>query len=166
MKVLDIMHDSIADGIGLRVVIFFAGCNHRCKGCHNAQSWNMEYGKDYSIDEIIKNIQTNKLISGVTLSGGDPMLQPKEVKELTKMLVGLGYDIWCYTGYTFDEIMNGSNKDRIELLKQCDVLVDGRFIESKKDLTLAFRGSSNQRIIDVQESLKQNKIVLYEELMK
>lgn len=162
MRILDIIHDSIVDGIGLRTVIFFSGCHHRCKGCHNPESWNIEYGNNYIIKEVVDEIQTNKIKQGITLSGGDPFYQADEVLELVKELKIYDYNIWAYTGYTFEEIINNDNKERSELLKYIDVLVDGRFVEELKDLTLKFKGSSNQRIIDVQKSLKENKVVLYE----
>lgn len=160
MKILNIMHDSIVDGIGLRAVIFFAGCPHKCKGCHNSQSWNIDYGSDYTISQIIDNIKSNTMTKGVTLSGGDPMFQASEVKVLACRLKKMGYNLWIYSGYTYEEILDSQSRDMIELLKCCDVLVDGRFEEDKKDLTLAMRGSSNQLIIDLNESFKQDEKVL------
>ena len=159
MKILDILHDSIVDGEGLRVVIFFAGCSHKCKGCHNPQSWNIDYGLDYTIDEAISSVISNKITKNVTFSGGDPLFQIKDATLLIKELKKLGYNIWVYTGFTYEEIM--LNKNMTELLHLTDVLVDGRYEDDKKDLTLRFRGSSNQRIIDVKKSLKESKIVLY-----
>lgn len=159
MRILDIMHDSIVDGVGLRAVIFFAGCPHRCKGCHNPQSWNIGYGKEYTIDDVVEEIKSNKAIQGITFSGGDPFFQAKEILELAKEIKQNEYNLWAYTGFTFEEIIKDNVK--LELLKQIDVLVDGRFVEELKDLTLRFRGSSNQRIIDVQKSIQENKIILY-----
>ncbi len=159
MKILDIIHDSIVDGKGLRAVIFFAGCPHRCKGCHNPESWNIGYGNAFTITEVMVEIKSNKAIQGVTLSGGDPFFQAKEILELAKEIKQNEYNLWAYTGFTFEEIIKDNVK--LELLKQIDVLVDGRFVEELKDLTLRFRGSSNQRIIDVQKSIQENKIILY-----
>lgn len=158
IKVLNIIQDSIVDGVGLRATIFFAGCPHRCKGCHNPESWNTEYGVDYSVEEIMSEIRTNKITKGVTLSGGDPFFQAKEIAPLAKQIKKEGYNLWAYTGYLFEDILNDVNQ--MELLSFIDVLVDGKFEIENKDLTLAFRGSSNQRIINVQQSLEENSVIL------
>lgn len=147
MKVMNIIHDSIVDGTGLRTVVFFAGCPHFCKGCHNPESWNIKNGKEMTIEEIAKEVCKNP-ISNVTFSGGDPFYQASEVKGLAKKLKALGKNIWAYTGYTYEELLESSD-DKTELLNQCDVLVDGRFVLEQRDLTLKFRGSRNQKIIDV-----------------
>ena len=154
MKILNILHDSIVDGTGLRTVIFFSGCPHRCKGCHNPQSWNIDYGYDYTSKEVIDEITSNKATQGITLSGGDPFYQAKEIVGLVKELRDFGYDIWAYTGWLYEYIVQ--DKDMFELLKFIDVL-----IEEQKDLLLRFKGSKNQRIIDVQKSLQENKVILY-----
>ncbi|MBY7114730.1 anaerobic ribonucleoside-triphosphate reductase activating protein [Bacillus sp. 17RED48] len=146
MKVMNIIHDSVVDGEGLRTVVFFAGCPHHCLGCHNPKSWNLHNGTEMSVKEIIKEISTNPL-TDVTFSGGDPFFQAIEVKEVAKAVKSLNKNLWIYTGYTLEEIQNSQNKDMIELLHYGDVLVDGRFEIEKRDLTLPFRGSSNQRII-------------------
>ncbi|MBJ7966304.1 MULTISPECIES: anaerobic ribonucleoside-triphosphate reductase activating protein [Bacillus cereus group] len=146
MKVMNIIHDSVVDGEGLRTVVFFAGCPHHCLGCHNPKSWNLYNGTEMSVKEIIKEISTNPL-TDVTFSGGDPFFQSIEVKEVAKAVKSLNKNLWIYTGYTLEEIQNSQNKDMIELLHYGDVLVDGRFEIEKRDLTLPFRGSSNQRII-------------------
>lgn len=158
-KVLNIIQDSIVDGVGMRATIFFAGCPHKCKGCHNPESWNIEYGDDYTVQEVIDEIKDNPLTSGVTLSGGDPLYQSSSILPLVKKLKKMGYNIWVYTGYVFEDILK--NKSHKELISCCDVLVDGRFEKEKKDLSLGFRGSSNQRIIDIKKSLASGKIVLW-----
>lgn len=160
IKVLNIIQDSIVDGVGLRATIFFAGCPHRCKGCHNPESWNIGYGTDYTMDEIINQIQLNPITNGVTLSGGDPMYQAEVILPLVSRLKELGYDIWIYTGYEYDQII--ADEHMFEILKLSNVLVDGKFNEELKDLTLPFRGSSNQRIIDVPKSILDSKIRLWE----
>ncbi len=160
MRVLDIVHDSIVDGIGLRTVIFFAGCPHKCKNCHNPESWNIENGYEMNTKQIINEIKDNPLAQGITFSGGDPFFQSKEILELAIELKKLSYNIWIYTGYTFEEIYYGESKDNRKLLELCDVLLDGKYIDELKDLRLAFRGSSNQRIVDVQETIKNSKIKL------
>ena len=159
MKILDIVHDSIVDGIGLRTVIFFAGCPHKCKNCHNPESWDINNGYDITKEQIIEEIKNNPITQGITLSGGDPFYQAEEVKELAKELKTLSYNIWIYTGYTFEEIYYGDDKSAKELLELCDVLIDSKYIDELKDLRLAFKGSSNQRIIDIQETIKNNKII-------
>ncbi|ENQ3078183.1 anaerobic ribonucleoside-triphosphate reductase activating protein [Bacillus cereus] len=150
MRVMNIIHDSVVDGEGLRTVVFFAGCPHRCFGCHNPQSWNICNGTEMTKEEIINEIENNPL-TDVTFSGGDPFFQATEIKELAKNVKDLQKNLWIYTGYTFEEIQNSQNNDMIELLQYADVLVDGRFELEKRDLTLPFRGSSNQRIIRLKE---------------
>ncbi|HDX9590985.1 TPA: anaerobic ribonucleoside-triphosphate reductase activating protein [Bacillus pseudomycoides] len=150
MRVMNIIHDSVVDGEGLRTVVFFAGCPHRCFGCHNPQSWNICNGTEMTKEEIINEIENNPL-TDVTFSGGDPFFQATEIKELAKNVKDLQKNLWIYTGYTFEEIQNSQNNDMIELLQYADVLVDGRFELEERDLTLPFRGSSNQRIIRLKE---------------
>ncbi|MDP7980648.1 anaerobic ribonucleoside-triphosphate reductase activating protein [Bacillus sp. WLY-B-L8] len=150
MRVMNIIHDSVVDGEGLRTVVFFAGCPHRCFGCHNPQSWNICNGTEMTKEEIINEIENNPL-TDVTFSGGDPFFQATEIKELAKNVKDLQKNLWIYTGYTFEEIQNSQKNDMIELLQYADVLVDGRFELEKRDLTLPFRGSSNQRIIRLKE---------------
>ncbi|MGD6891075.1 anaerobic ribonucleoside-triphosphate reductase activating protein [Bacillus mobilis] len=150
MKVMNIIHDSVVDGEGLRTVVFFAGCPHRCFGCHNPKSWNICNGTEMTVEEIVKEIESNRL-TDVTFSGGDPFFQAAEVKKVAQAVKGLKKNLWMYTGYTLEEIQSSQNNDMIELLHYGDVLVDGRFEIEKKDLTLPFRGSSNQRIIRLKE---------------
>jgi len=146
-SVLSIYHDSVVDGEGLRTVIFFAGCPHHCKGCHNPESWNKENGKIMSIDEIVK--EALNPLTDITLSGGDPFFQANAVTKIARQLKALGKNIWAYTGWTLEEIVNSGDSDKLELLATIDVLVDGPFILKERDLTLSFRGSKNQRIIEL-----------------
>ncbi|CAM4244610.1 ribonucleoside-triphosphate reductase activating protein [Bacillus manliponensis] len=150
MKVMNIVHDSVVDGEGLRTVVFFSGCSHRCKGCHNPQSWNIKNGTEMTCCEIIKEIEKNP-VADVTFSGGDPFFQAREVKVVAKAVKESGKNLWIYTGYTLEEIQRSQNNDMIELLHYTDVLVDGRFELENRDVTLPFRGSSNQRIIRLKE---------------
>ena len=150
MKVMNIIHDSVVDGEGLRTVVFFAGCPHRCFGCHNPKSWNICNGTEMTVEEIVKEIARNPL-TDVTFSGGDPFLQAAEATDVAKAVKDLKKNLWMYTGYRLEEIQSSQNNDMIELLHYGDVLVDGRFEIEKKDLTLPFRGSSNQRIIRLKE---------------
>lgn len=154
---------SIANGTGFRVVLWCSGCNHRCKGCHNPETWDRYYGKpfDEEAKALLCELLSKPYIKGLTLSGGDPMFQTnvKEVIELVKELKEKfpDKDIWMYTGYTFEELCR--DVDRKKILPYIDVVIDGKFILEQRDITLAFRGSPNQRIINVPESLKENKIV-------
>lgn len=153
MKVMNIIHDSIVDGAGLRTVIFFSGCPHRCVGCHNPSSWNIANGSEMPLEAILEAVVSNPL-NNITLSGGEPFMQSDDLLILAKAIKKIGKNIWCYTGYLYEDIPNK------EVLKYIDVLVDGQFEIDKRDLELLYKGSSNQRIIDVQKSLISNEIVL------
>ena len=150
MKVMNIIHDSVVDGEGLRSVVFFAGCTHHCKGCHNPESWNDRNGKEMNIDEIYQELMSNSL-TDVTFSGGEPFMQADQLVMLASLLKDRGKNIWIYSGFTIDEILIHPNKSYQKLLSVCDVLVDGKFEMDKRDTTLPFRGSTNQRIISLQE---------------
>lgn len=144
------------DGPGLRTSIYFAGCSHHCEGCHNPQSWDIEAGREMSIEELLKVIDYNGF--PVTFSGGDPLYQAEAVTELARAIkCGHGRNIWCYTGYLWENIVD--NPRFRPLLETIDVLVDSPFILAKRDISLRFRGSSNQRIIDVKASLSSGKVV-------
>lgn len=158
IRVLDILEDTTVDGPGFRTSIYCAGCGHKCPGCHNPQSWDFESGKEVSTDEIMKVIKADKY-ANVTFSGGDPMYQVEGFTELAKAIrKETNKTIWCFTGFRFEVLLKGKY---LELLKNIDVLVDGRFIESEKDETLLFRGSRNQRLIDVKASLEKGETVLW-----
>ena len=161
----DILTDSIVDGEGLRAVIWTQGCKHHCKGCQNPQTWDFEGGGLVPIDAVLEAIDELEYQTGLTFSGGDPMYQIDAVLEICKYAKKLGLNIWCYTGFTWEELKELSNKNYKynEVLKYLDVLVDGKFINELKDLNLLFRGSSNQRLIDVPKTLKENKIILIPE---
>ncbi|WP_289159174.1 anaerobic ribonucleoside-triphosphate reductase activating protein [uncultured Muribaculum sp.] len=148
LRVLDIVGGTSVDGPGLRTSIYFAGCSHHCPGCHNPQSWDAAGGVEMSIDEIMAVIDENDF--NVTFSGGDPLLQAEGVGELARRLKADGRTVWCYTGYTYEEV--ATEPRFADLLENIDVLVDGRFVEALRDVTLRFRGSSNQRLVDVAAS--------------
>ncbi|WP_261378394.1 anaerobic ribonucleoside-triphosphate reductase activating protein [Paenibacillus agilis] len=145
LRVLSFVHDSVVDGEGLRSVIFLSGCPHRCVGCHNPQSWNMQAGEVLSVEEAAAELLSNPL-SDITLSGGEPFLQAREVKRLARILREAGRNIWAYTGYTLEYIKQSGTKDMNELLTYIDVLVDGQFLQERRRPELRFRGSDNQRI--------------------
>ncbi len=155
LRVLDIVGGTSVDGPGLRTSVYFAGCNHHCPGCHNPQSWDAAGGMEMTIDEIIAVIDENDF--NVTLSGGDPLMQVEGVTELARRLKEAGRNVWCYTGYTYEQV---SASPRLSgVLPYIDVLVDGAFIESRRDVGLRFRGSSNQRLIDVARSEPGSPVV-------
>lgn len=149
-----IIKDSIVDGVGLRNVLFTQGCKHNCKGCHNPGTHPFNLGKDIGIDKIIEELTKDTLATGITISGGDPMYQPEAVYELVKRLKGMGYNIWIYTGFGIKELDNVQKR----VLEFIDVLVDGRFIEQEKSMEIKYKGSANQRLIDVPLYIKTGKI--------
>ncbi len=145
MRVLDIIEGTVVDGVGLRTSIYFAGCTHHCPECHNPQSWDLSGGTEMSVDDIMERIAQYGL--DVTFSGGDPLMQiDNGLLDLAARIHTLGLNIWCYTGYTLEEIKSDSKLRPI--LDAVDVLVEGRYIAALRDIHLPFRGSSNQRIID------------------
>lgn len=166
MKYHNITKDDMNNGDGLRVVLWVAGCDHHCKGCQNPVTWNPEDGLEFGIrarKEIYKEL-SKKHISGITFSGGDPLFGTnkgtvfclcKDIKEKFKKKT-----IWLYTGYTWEEILE--NKLMMQVIKYVDVLVDGKFREDLMDVNFPWAGSTNQRVIDVQKSLKEGKVILHE----
>ncbi len=161
----DLQEDSIVDGKGIRTVIWTQGCSHNCKGCQNPQTWDFNGGGLVPIDMVLEAIDELEYQDGITFSGGDPMYQPEACNKIAKYCKDKGYNIWVYTGFTYEEIIKMSKKKKIynEFLKYIDVLVDGKFILKQKNLNLLFRGSSNQRLIDIPKTLKNNEIVLFDE---
>lgn len=150
MQVLDIIEGTTVDGPGLRTAIYFAGCRHACPGCHNPQSWDMDGGSPMSVEEIAAAVEAAGF-RGITFSGGDPLYQAEPLAILAETLRHRGHDLWCYTGFLWEEIVNDPRFRR--LLSAIDVLVDGPFIQALRDASLPFRGSSNQRLILARESL-------------
>lgn len=151
IRIAGIEDESIVDGPGIRMVIFTQGCNHNCEGCHNPESHSFHGGELIDIEEIINMVKANPLLDGITLSGGDPFEQSLECSILAKKVKELGLNVVTYTGYTFEEIL--SNEDFKRLLLQTDTLIDGKFDITQKSLMLKFRGSKNQRILDVKKFL-------------
>lgn len=171
MNYADIKRVDVANGEGVRVSVFVSGCNHHCKGCFNECAWDFNYGNKFTEkqEEEVINDLNHDYISGLTLLGGEP-LEPVNQEGLLPLVKRVkekfpDKKIWCYTGFDFEKDVVGKmakeSDTTKELLKYIDVMVDGKFEEDKKDLKLKFRGSSNQRILDVQESLKENKPVEY-----
>ena len=154
LNIAGLVNDSIVDGPGIRFTIFAQGCSHACPGCHNPDTHPFGIGFDMSLSEIINQIKANPLVRGVTFSGGDPFFQAEGFAELARRLKEMKYEVASYTGFTWEQIVGIGNTHQIELLKNLDILVDGLYIEEKRNLDLRFRGSENQRIIDVQKSLE------------
>jgi len=167
MNICGYYPESINEGEGMRAVIFLSGCRHRCPGCFNPETWNFNYGEVFTPErqrEIIGEIAANPLLDGLTLAGGDPFFSAGEAVEFIRELRAAlpGFPVWIYSGYTYEEITATPGSPEFQLLQQCQVLIDGRFIEELKDTTLPYRGSSNQRIIDVEASLTGSNVVLWQ----
>lgn len=154
--------DSIVDGDGIRTVIWTQGCKHNCPMCHNPETHDMCGGALIDIEDIKKQLKALKNQDGVTFSGGDPFYQPEACSHLAKYIHSLGMNVWAYTGFVFENLLEMSKKDKfiMDFLKEIDVLIDGPFIIAKKNFNLLFRGSSNQRIIDVKKSLELGYVVI------
>ncbi|MEG0372106.1 MAG: anaerobic ribonucleoside-triphosphate reductase activating protein [Clostridium sp.] len=157
INIAGIKKESIVDGPGIRFVIFAQGCKHNCTGCHNPDTHGFEKVNEVDVDKMVNDILNTRLIDGVTFSGGDPFYQSKEFSYLAKKLHDNNIHILSYSGFTFEKLL--LNKDTRFLLENIDVLIDGPFIKSKKTLKQAFKGSENQRIIDVKRSLEEEKVI-------
>ena len=153
--------DSVVDGPGIRTVIWTQGCPHHCPFCHNPETHSFEGGTIVPVHDIIEEIKSLELQDGITFSGGDPMMQPLACLEIAKKCKELGYNVWCYTGFLFEELLN--KPDCLEFLNYVDVLVDGKFDNNLKSYSAKYRGSKNQRIINVKSSLKKKKAVCLRE---
>ena len=161
IRIAGIVQDSIVDGQGIRMTIFTQGCPHHCPGCHNAHTHDPNGGREVTVAEIIEQMRSNPLLDGVTFSGGEPFEQIEAVKHIAHEAHRLRLNVWCYTGWTWEQIMLDPRKRG--LLAYIDVLVDGRFDLTQRSLELKWRGSKNQRVIAVEESLFKNQVVLWEE---
>ena len=164
VKLFGLANDSIVDGPGIRFAVFTQGCFHNCEGCHNPGSHDPEGGYYESCEEIIGKIKRNPLLDGVTFSGGEPFLQAKALVEIADAARGMGLNTMAYTGYTFEELLSGANEENCwrEFLERLDLLVDGRFVLAERSIELDFKGSKNQRILDVSKSLEAGEAVLSE----
>jgi len=158
LRILNIVEDTTVDGIGWRTSIYCAGCLHHCVGCHNKSTWSFNQGELLSTSDIFDRIKGN--YGNVTFSGGDPMYKAEAFAELARMIRGLHKTIWCYTGFLFEDVVKDERMRK--LLPYLEVLVDGEYVEDLKDTNLLFRGSSNQRLIDVQKTLKEGSIVIFD----
>ena len=159
LELSGIVSDSIVDGPGIRVSVFSQGCPHHCPGCHNPETWEFGCGTQMQEEQILEIVRSNPLCRGVTFSGGEPFAQPEGFGKLARMLKSHGYEVASYTGYTFEQLCSGTPAQR-QLLEQIDVLIDGPFRLEERSLELSFRGSKNQRILNVPASLSAGQAVL------
>lgn len=153
-----IVSDSIVDGPGIRVTVFCQGCPHHCPGCHNPETWEFGCGTPMAEERILEIVRSNPLCRGVTFSGGEPFAQAEGYAKLAELLKEAGYEVASYSGYTFEQLLSGTPAQK-KLLGSLDVLIDGPFLQAEKSLELVFRGSRNQRILNVPESLAAGKAV-------
>lgn len=158
----DIQPDSIVDGTGIRAVVWTQGCSHNCPGCHNPGTHDFKGGFEVDVDSVNEAISELDFQDGITFSGGDPFFQPEACAKIAAYVQTLGMNVWCYTGFLFEDLLKASvNKKAImEFLTNIDILVDGPFVISKRSYSAKFRGSTNQRVIDVKKSLKEGNVVL------
>jgi len=164
LRIAGIEPESFVDGPGIRMTIFTQGCSHHCPGCQNPQTHDFNGGHFVDIDEILEMIEENPLLDGITFSGGDPMDQAAALIPLAREIKERGLNLVVFTGYTYERLMELAEErpEMFELLTFADILIDGPFILAKRSLEIKFRGSTNQRIIDVQESLTQGHVVLHQ----
>lgn len=161
LRIAGIVQDSIVDGPGIRFVIFTQGCPHHCPGCHNPQTHDPRGGQNADVEEILGKIAANPLLSGVTFSGGEPFAQARALVPVAEAVKGLGKHLMIYTGYLYEQLLGMKDKNVHRLLELADILVDGPFLLAERDLTLQYRGSANQRVIDLVRTRECGKIVLY-----
>lgn len=161
IRLSGIAYESLVNGPGMRRVFFAQGCRHNCKGCFNPDTHDFNGGEIRNMDELIESVLDNPMLRGITFSGGDPLEQADKFSYMAKAFKNKGLNVWCYTGYTYEYILEHKDKNNgwNELLSSIDVLVDGKFQEENMQEGLKFRGSNNQRIIDIKESLNQGNIV-------
>lgn len=162
IRIAGTVDDSIVDGPGFRYTVFTQGCSHHCPGCHNPETHDFAGGRVVDTETILAQIRQNPLLDGLTLSGGDPMEQPIPCAELARQAHALGLNVWCYTGYTLEQLLSAAVPDRLALLRETDVLVDGPFLLDQRSLELKYCGSRNQRLIDVKKTLAAGQPVLWE----
>lgn len=164
LRIAGVQKESIVDGPGIRYVVFTQGCPHKCKGCHNPQTHDFNGGKDISIDELVSDIKKNPMIKGVTISGGEPFFQAKQVSKLIDNLQDKNYDYMVYTGYQYENLVQNANENNgyMDLLSRTDILMDGKFVEELKNENTIFRGSTNQRAIECKNSLETGNLTIHE----
>ena len=165
MRLAGIMHESVVDGPGVRFVVFAQGCLRACPGCHNPDTWDPMGGQETTVRAVIRELRrTPESVKGLTISGGEPFLQPEEMAELAARAHEMGLNVTVYTGYVLDELveMAESNQDVARLLNQADILVDGPYVQALKNIQLRFRGSENQKVYDLKASRETGSLVIIE----
>jgi len=160
VRIAGIIHESVTDGPGVRSVVFFQGCQRACPGCHNPHTWKLDGGEQTDTQQVMARLKITPLISGITLSGGEPFLQAEAAAEIAQFARSAGLDVWVFTGNTWEDLLAGLDKPGYrELVEAADVIVDGPYQQDLRDLSLAYRGSRNQRIIRVRESLEAAQVM-------
>jgi anaerobic ribonucleoside-triphosphate reductase activating protein len=162
MRLSGITPESLVDGPGLRYVIFTQGCPHKCPHCHNPETWDNDAGKEYSVRQIVRLMkQQKKIKQGVTFSGGEPFLHAAELAEVARAAHQLGWDVVTYTGFTYKELIKNDDEGVKALLSESDILIDGKYVHKLRSIELRFRGSSNQRIIDLVKTRENGRVALW-----
>ena len=164
VRLAGVVRESIVDGPGIRLTVFMQGCPHHCPGCHNPQTHDPNGGYDCELQKILDAVEQNPMLRGITLSGGEPFEQAKELLPLVRAVIEMGRDVVAFSGYTFEQLIEKSKEtpEIKEILSLCCMLVDGRFVMAERDLTLRFRGSRNQRLINAAESVNAGEVILSE----
>ena len=162
LKIAGVVKESIVDGRGIRYTVFTQGCPHHCAGCHNPKTWPFEGGEVTTPQKLFEEFQKNPILKGITFSGGEPFCQPGPLAELARLVHGIGKDVTVFSGYTYEQLLEMKNPQVDALLREADVLIDGPFLEAEKNLELTFRGSENQRLIDLKKTRETENIVLME----
>jgi anaerobic ribonucleoside-triphosphate reductase activating protein len=162
MRIANTVNDSIVDGPGLRFAVFTQGCPHACPGCHNPETHDPAGGEEVPVEDLVHRLEKNPLIEGLTLSGGEPFLQAEDCARLARAARALGLTVWTYTGFLYERLRTAGRPDWDALLADTDILVDGPYVEAERSYGLPFRGSRNQRLIDVPKSRVAGRVVLWE----
>ncbi|MDO4458721.1 MAG: anaerobic ribonucleoside-triphosphate reductase activating protein [Clostridia bacterium] len=162
LRIAGIEEESIVDGRGIRNTVFTQGCPHHCPGCHNPETHDFEGGRIIDTNEIFEDFKENPLLKGITFSGGEPFMQPEPLADLADKVHSIGKDVTCYTGFTYEELIAMNREDIMNLLDKVDYLIDGKFILEQKNLELRFRGSENQRFINMKETREKGYVITEE----
>ena len=163
MKMAGFYDESISNGLGWRAVLFVSGCPHHCPGCHNQVAQDYNYGEEFDEKSIIERIKNNSILKGITISGGEPLCR-ENIAGVNKFIENIkkekpDFDVWCYTGYTLEELKSREDEVTNQTLNNIDVLVDGKFIQERKNPEIKFRGSDNQRLLDLKRCLNEDTVV-------
>lgn len=163
LTIAGVVKESIVDGPGIRYTVFTQGCPHHCPGCHNPQTWAFEGGQPTTAQALFEDFQKDPILKGITFSGGEPFCQPEPLTELAKLVHDAGKDVTIFTGYTYEQLLEKQDPAVDALLAQCDLLIDGPFVMAQRNLELRFRGSENQRLIDMKKTRQAGCVVLLPE---